>query len=410
MTAVTGDRHLLAEAAPELLAPLAPADRARARRLALQTLRWADRSDRALGPFLRHKPWPRTHGALRLALAEIFVEGAAPHGAVDAAVALVRATPDTAPQAGMVNAVLRNVLRQPEGTWDALPLPRLPKWLRKPLSAASGKDAVAAIESVQATPPPLDLTARGDPAALAAATGGMLLPTGSVRLPAGAQVTALPGFDDGAFWVQDAAAALPALALAARPGERALDLCAAPGGKTLQLAAAGADVTALDVSAGRMARVTENLQRCGLRARTVVADALDWTPDAPFDAILLDAPCSATGTIRRHPDLPHAKDAAGIAPLLALQARLALRAAGWLKPGGRMVYCTCSLLPEEGEAQLAALLSQAEDLSPDPPAFDLPGIAPAWRGADGMLRTRPDLMADDGGIDGFYAAALRRAP
>jgi 16S rRNA (cytosine967-C5)-methyltransferase len=220
------------------------------------------------------------------------------------------------------------------------------------------------------------------------------------------QVSALPGYDSGDWWVQDAAAALAARMLAVVPGEKVLDLCAAPGGKTLQLAAAGAEVTALDISEPRMSRVAENLARTGLAARLVVADALHWTPDGLFDAVLLDAPCSATGTIRRHPELPFLKDGSELAELTALQAALLDRALGFLKPGGRLVFCTCSLLPDEGEAQLSAALARHPGLTVLRPA--LPGIDPAWITPEGGLRLRPDYWADKGGMDGFFMTCLKK--
>jgi 16S rRNA (cytosine967-C5)-methyltransferase len=220
------------------------------------------------------------------------------------------------------------------------------------------------------------------------------------------QVSALPGYDSGDWWVQDAAAALAARMLAVVPGEKVLDVCAAPGGKTLQLSAAGADVTALDISEPRMARVAENLARTGLAAQLVVADALHWTPDGLFDAVLLDAPCSATGTIRRHPELPFLKDGSELAELTALQAALLDRALGFLKPGGRLVFCTCSLLPDEGEAQLTAALARHPGLTVLRPA--LPGIDPAWITPEGGLRLRPDYWADKGGMDGFFMTCLKK--
>jgi 16S rRNA (cytosine967-C5)-methyltransferase len=260
---------------------------------------------------------------------------------------------------------------------------------------------VTAIEAVQAREPPLDLTLRpGFPA-----PAGEILPTGSLRLAGSGQVSVLPGYAEGGWWVQDAAAALPARLLDPRPGERVLDLCAAPGGKTLQLAAAGAEVTALDISAPRMARVEANLRRTGLGARTVVADALEWETDARFDAILVDAPCSATGTIRRHPDLPFVKDGSEVAGLAALQARLLDRALGWLKPGGRLVFATCSVLPEEGEGQLAAALARHPGLAVERAA--LAGVEPGWWTEAGGLRLRPDHWAERGGMDGFFMVRLR---
>ena len=379
---VTEDRRLLSEA--RLPEDLPPEDRARAERLAGQTLRWAGRADRVLGPYLRKKPAPRTHAVLRLGVWELLGEGVPAHGVVNAAVSLAGRS-----QSGLVNAVLRKIAADPP-EWGALPVPGLPKWLRKPLVAAYGRPAVEAMEAQHAAGAPLDLTpAPGAPLDLAERLEAEVLPTGSLRLRDPGQVSALPGFAEGQWWVQDAAAAVPARVLAAKPGERVVDLCAAPGGKTLQLAASGATVTALDVSEARMARVHENLARAGLKAETVVADALDWDPGAPVDAVLLDAPCSATGTIRRHPDLPHAKDASGLEALIALQARLLDRALEMLKPGGRLVFCTCSLMPEEGEEQVEAARARHAGLAVDQSAFAMPGIAPnGWaKQAFGCART-----------------------
>jgi 16S rRNA (cytosine967-C5)-methyltransferase len=339
---------------------------------------------------------------LRLAVVEIFQEGGAAYGVVNAAVSLARADKATTRRAGLVNAVLRNVLRA-SPVWDDLPMPELPKWLRKPLVATYGKASVAAMEAVHAKAPPLDLTCKADSTEV---PQGDVLPTGSIRLVAEGQISAMTGYAEGAWWVQDAAAALPARMLGVAQGDRVLDLCAAPGGKTLQLADTGADVTALDISDRRMARLRENLARTGLVAHIVVADAHDWQPDAQFDAILLDAPCSATGTLRRHPDLPFAKGADDIPPLVALQQRLLDRALDLLRPGGRLVYCTCSLLPEEGELQLSQALSRHPGLSVIPAEF--PGLEPEWIDAQGGLRLRPDFWADRGGMDGFYAAHLQK--
>jgi 16S rRNA (cytosine967-C5)-methyltransferase len=302
-------------------------------------------------------------------------------------------------QAGLVNAVLRQL--PPELRLPA-PAQRLPRWLRQPLVHAWGREAVSAMEAVFAAAPPLDLTLRPG----AEAPAGQTLPTGSLRLDDAGQVSALPGYAAGGWWVQDAAAALAAPLLGAVAGQRVLDLCAAPGGKTLQLAAAGAEVTALDISEPRLARLRENLSRTGLRAEVIAADALIWQPAAPFDAILLDAPCSASGTLRRHPDLPFVKDGSELPGLVALQAQLLDRALGWLRPGGRLVYCTCSLLPEEGEAQLTAALARHQGLRVLPPT--LPGIAPEWITAEGALRLRPDYWADRGGMDGFFMVCLTR--
>ncbi len=251
---------------------LDPSERARAQRLAVETLRWMDRADRMLGPFLRRKPELTVHNVLRLSVVELCVEGAAAHGVVNAAVAMVKADKVHHRASGMVNAVLRKI---DVAAWDKLPAPRLPKWLRKPLVADYSKKVVEAMEAAFAAGAPLDLTAKGDAQAVARAVGGEVLPTGSVRLLDAGQVSALAGFEAGDWWVQDAAAALPAKILAAQAGERVLDMCAAPGGKTMQLAATGADVVAIDVSKARMTRVRENLARTGLQATLRVVDALE---------------------------------------------------------------------------------------------------------------------------------------
>ncbi|MCT4373659.1 RsmB/NOP family class I SAM-dependent RNA methyltransferase, partial [Yangia mangrovi] len=251
---------------------------------------------------------------------------------------------------------------------------------------------------------PLDITVASDAAGWAGKLGAELLPTGSLRLAEPGQVSALPGFDEGAWWVQDAAAAIPAKLLGDVAGLTVLDMCAAPGGKTMQLAAAGAEVTALDLSEGRMARITENLLRTGLKAVTVVGDALE--AEGSFDAILLDAPCSATGTIRRHPDLPHAKQGEGISELIGLQAAMIDHALGLLKPGGRLVFCTCSLLPDEGECQVEEALARHDGLTVAP--LEAAWIEPKWRSEEGGLRLRPDYWPERGGMDGFYVAVLQK--
>jgi 16S rRNA (cytosine967-C5)-methyltransferase len=396
LDAVLGEGQMLSDVAE---ATLAPGDRARAQRLAETVLRQLEPADKLLDRHLRKAPPLHVMNVLRLAVVERAM-GAPAHGVVNAAVDIVRRSKRTTHMAGLVNAVLRAL---PEtGVLEGAAPQKLPRWLRQPLVHTYGREVVTAIEAVQAQEPPLDLTLR--PAF--PAPEGELMPTGSLRLRDGGQVSAMPGFAEGGWWVQDAAAALPARLLDAQPGETVLDLCAAPGGKTLQLAAAGALVTALDISGPRMARLAENLARTKLSATLVVADALNWEPEGRFDAILLDAPCSATGTIRRHPDLPFIKDGSEIAELVALQAALLDRALGWLKPGGRLVFATCSLLPEEGEGQLAAALARHPGLKAD--RMDLPGVDPGWWTEGGGLRLRPDLWLDKGGMDGFFMARLRQ--
>ncbi|KAJ57523.1 16S rRNA methyltransferase [Actibacterium mucosum KCTC 23349] len=385
---------------------LAPEDRARALRLTLATLRNLDRADTVLKPLLRKHPPVEVRNLLRQGVAEIHAEGAPAHGVVNDIVTLFRARPATGSFAGLGNAVLRKAAEAEE--WDTLPPQKMAGWLRGRVEGQLGRKTVLAIEAAHDAGAPVDLTpADGDAVKLAAATGGTALPTGSVRLDGRVQVSALPGYEDGTWWVQDAAAALPAKLLNAQAGQRVLDLCAAPGGKTMQLAASGADVTALDISKHRLGRLRDNLRRTDLTAEIVVADALTWQPDAPFEAILLDAPCSATGTIRRHPDLPHVRDGKDVKALVSLQSALLDRALTMLVPGGTLIYCTCSLLPDEGEAQVTAALERHDNLQLAPLAA--PWIEGDWHSAEGGLRLRPDFWADRGGMDGFYIAKLHKS-
>ncbi len=330
--------------------------------------------------------------ALRLAVAELNLDGVPAHAAVDGAVRLASAGKGRH-LAGMVNAVARRVAEGGRGAVGRLGgggvagLAGRSRW-RMP----GGRRRFSAIAEAHRRAAPIDVTLK-DPEAAAAwadALGAERLPTGSLRLPGRPRVSGLPGYEEGAWWVQDAAAALPARLLGGLAGKRALDVCAAPGGKTLQLAAAGAAVTALDDSEARLGRLRANLARTGLDARVVVADALGWTPEARFEAILVDAPCSASGTIRRHPDLPHLRTGRELGPLVALQAALLERAWAWLMPGGRLVYCVCSLLPAEGEAQVARFLAAAPGarvVAPDAAAL---GVEPGWIDGLGGLRLRPD--------------------
>jgi 16S rRNA (cytosine967-C5)-methyltransferase len=408
ISGVTDDGRLLSELLPKAVAHLSEGDRARAQRLATETLRWMDRADRALGPHLRSRPTDRTLNILRLGTVELAHDAGGAHGIVSDAVDLAGAAIESKRQSGLVNAVLRKIAGAGADGWAALPTPRLPKWLRKPLLADFGRATVEAIESAHAAGAPLDLTPKdGDATALADRLGGVALPGGSVRLSDRAQVSALDGYTTGDWWVQDASAALPARVLAAQPGETVLDLCAAPGGKTMQLAAAGARVTALDSSQRRMGRLRENLARTGLAADPVVADALKWQTQARFDAILLDAPCSATGTIRRHPDLPYAKTGEDFPVLFALQRDLIDRALALLTPGGRLVYCTCSLLIDEGEEQVKDALERHPHLRVDRDALKVAGLDPDWIDAAGGARLRPDFWPDAGGMDGFYLVCFR---
>ena len=384
---------------------LSPADQARAGRLVSLVLRHLAPLDACIAPYLDRKPPLPALMILRLAAAELLVAGEDAHGVVDSAVTLAKRNRSTARMAGMVNAVLRKVSVEGPERFAAEPPQRLPGWIAGPVKKRWGAEVLRAVEAAHLPLPPIDLTLKlGADPDIPSATR---LPTGSLRLPPGTQVTALPGYDTGAFWVQDAAAALPARLLGDVSGARVLDLCAAPGGKTMQLAAMGAQVTAVDLSQSRMARVAQNLARTGLSAELIVADAFDHRA-APYDAILLDAPCTASGTIRRHPDLPHVKDWTEVEPLTRLQMRLLDHALTLLKPGGRLVFCTCSLLPVEGEFQITAALKRHAGLSVIPADPVTLGGDASWQSPEGGLRLRPDFWPDIGGIDGFYMACLTR--
>ena len=401
---VIGEGRLLSECiAAGALDRLQPAERATAQRLALDTLRGLERADRLLQKHLKKYPPLTVRNALRVATVEL-CQGGAAHGVVNSAVSVVGANQRTASMKGLVNAVLRKVADAGPDAWNALRVPRLPKWLREPMVMAYGGETVQAMEKAHFEGAPLDLTAKGDKGALQRSLGGELLETGSVRLEDSGQVSAMPGFKKGSWWVQDAAAAIPVQVLAPKEGEAVLELCAAPGGKTMQLAAAGAKVRAVDNNKNRMERVRENLKRTKLDAELVVGDALE--EGGKWDAILLDAPCSATGTIRRHPDLPYAKDGSDFGELINLQATMLDHALDMLKPGGRLIYCTCSLLPDEGECQVEDALARHPNVKSDPDALKLDGIQEDWLTEEGGLRLRPDYWADRGGMDGFYIACL----
>jgi len=406
---ILGEGRLMTELVQgKALDHLEPGDRARAQRLATETLRGLERADRLLQRNLRKYPSLTVRNALRLGTVEICALGEASHGVVNSIVEIIgRGGKKTGHFKGLVNAVLRKIVDVGPETWNSLRTPRLPKWLRGPLVEAWGSDAVAAMEAAHFASVPLDITVKSDPDGWAERLGGEVLPSGSVRLNDAGQVSGLEGYEAGDWWVQDAAAAMPVQLLDIQQGEAVLDLCAAPGGKTLQAATPRARVTAVDISKRRMARVRENLERCKLHAQTKSGDAMKV--EGSYDVIILDAPCSATGTIRRHPDLPHAKDGSEFGELIELQGKMLNHSLDLLKPGGRMVYCTCSLLPDEGECQVEDILNTRSDVSVDREALNRDWIDPSWITEEGGLRLRPDFWADKGGMDGFYIAVLRKS-
>ncbi len=391
-----------------------PRDRAFARLLATTTIRRLGQIDNALGRLtdtkLPLKP-EALMNLLRLGAAQLMFLETPPHAAVATAVDLAQAV-GLGRGKGMANAVLRRLDRERAEiveSQDAAKL-NIPDWLRRRWVHAYGEGTARAIVAQQLVEPPLDLTLKpgADAEASAQSLEAVALPTGTLRRPVGGRIESLPGFDDGAWWVQDAAAALPVMLFGDVAGKVVFDLCAAPGGKTAQLAAAGATVTAIDRSAARLAVVGKNLERLKLTASLVAADAQAWRPGGGVlaDCVLLDAPCTATGTVRRHPDIPLAKTPQDIMQLAALQAELLKRAATLVKPGGMLVYCTCSLEPEEGEMQIARFLGAHPEMVRKPiQPYEIGGLAEAIT-RDGDLRTLPCHWADRGGMDGFFAARL----
>ncbi|MDE3175347.1 MAG: RsmB/NOP family class I SAM-dependent RNA methyltransferase [Pseudomonadota bacterium] len=390
-------------------------DRALARSIATVAMRRLGTIRKALGRYLE-KGMPRKSGPLESTLiaasAQLLFLDASDHAAVDLAVRAVRADPASAPYIALANAVLRNIGRaKDEILGDAEPLDDAPAWLAARWRAHYGEETLLAIAAAHRCEPTLDLTVKSDPEGWAQKLGGVVLPTGSVRIEPHTPIPDLPGFSDGEWWVQDAAAALPAMLLPISPGDRVVDLCAAPGGKTAQLAARGARVFALDRSAHRLKRVAANLERLKLEAELVIANAATYEA-APFDAALVDAPCSSTGTIRRHPDVAWTKRSNDITALAKTQAELLARAVLLTRKGGTIVYSTCSLEPEEGEAQIAALLRRQPDVSREPiRADEIGGLAECITPL-GDLRTLPCHLqaatARQSGLDGFFAARLRK--
>jgi 16S rRNA (cytosine967-C5)-methyltransferase len=353
----------------------------------------------------------RVETALLIGAAQILFLNVPDHAAVDLSVRLAQADRRAAGFAGLINAVLRRVAREGAARLGALDTSTLdtPDWLMTRWTAAYGAATARAIAAANRSEPALDLTVKRDPKHWAEKLGGRVPPTGSVRLVATGAVSALPGFAEGAWWVQDAGASLSVRLLGDIRDRRVADLCAAPGGKTAQLALAGAHVTAVDRARARLQRLRDNLARLALKAEIVAADVEKWSAD-PFDAVLLDAPCSATGTIRRHPDVPWLKNAEDIVKLSALQRRLLDRAVALTKPGGTLVYCTCSLEPDENEAIVADLLARTPHVRRAPiAAAEVFGCA-QFISKEGDLRTLPCHFPDSdsrfAGIDGFYAARL----
>lgn len=397
---------------PGLLSSLSPRDRAFARLLATTVLRRIGELDAVIRSRLSQS-LPRrattVRDILRLGLAQILFLGTPAHAAVDTMVTLT-GTLGLGGYKRLVNAVLRRVAVEGPTVLAGAKTAQLntPDWLWTSWARAYGADVAEAIARAHLEEPPLDLSVRAGSEDWAERLGALVLPTGTLRRPLGGAVTELPGYHLGAWWVQDAAAALPARLLGDVSGRAVADLCAAPGGKTAQLAAAGARVTAVDRSARRCDRLRENLARLGLEADVITADAANWRPEKPLDAILLDAPCTATGTIRRHPDIQHLKSPDDVERMAALQRRLLAHALDLLAPGGLIVWCTCSLQPEEGEVQIADALQRHSTLRRRPiTEAEVSGFAEILT-PQGEVRSLPCHARAWGGLDGFHISRLQR--
>ncbi|MGZ3315611.1 MAG: RsmB/NOP family class I SAM-dependent RNA methyltransferase [Caulobacteraceae bacterium] len=385
---------------------LPPRERGHARALVMTALRRLGPIDRMLDAKLQKPPPDLVRNLLRLGAAELFWMQAPDFAVVSTSVDLAASRKDTRPFKGLVNAVLRALVR--DGAPAVAPQDLCPDWLYARWAAAWGQEDAQKIAALIAEEPQTDLDFKAPPAPeLTTALEAHELPGGSWRTGKGGLVSDWPGFEDGDWWIQDAAAAIPVRLLTIKPGETAVDLCAAPGGKTLQLAAAGAAVVAVDRSAPRLDRVRENLARTGLSAEIHAADAAAWTDARTFDAVLLDAPCTATGTFRRHTDVLWASAPGDVAPLARSQAKLLDSAAGRVKPGGRLVYCVCSLEPEEGEQQVEGFLERHPDFRLAPIAAGEGGAPAESLTPNGCLRLLPFHI--DGGCDGFFAARFVKA-
>ncbi|HUI34962.1 MAG TPA: transcription antitermination factor NusB [Stellaceae bacterium] len=385
-------------------------DRAFARLLVATVLRRLGQIDELIGGCLATPLPPRAavvHDILRLGIAQLLFLHTPPHAAVATSVDLAQSRGFPSHK-GLVNAVLRRLsVEGPDrvAAQDAAAL-NTPRWLWESWSCHYGEAAARSIAIAHLREAPLDLTVRSSATEWCEKLSATRLPTGTIRRAGGGAVATLPGYAEGAWWVQDAAAALPVRLFGDVAGLSVIDLCAAPGGKTAQLADAGAFVTAVDRSSRRLARLVANLKRLSLPAAAIAADGVTWRPERPADAVLLDAPCTATGAIRRHPDVPHLKRPADVSRLAAIQERLLRAAIDMLRPGGMLVYCTCSLEPEEGPGQIENLLRSNAPVVRQPLSAAEMDIPAEWLTEDGDLRTLPFHLAEHDGLDGFYGARL----
>jgi 16S rRNA (cytosine967-C5)-methyltransferase len=394
------------------MAGLPTRDRAFARLLVATVLRRLGQIDNLIAHCLNTPLPPRAaivHDMLRLGIAQLLFLRTPAHAAVATTVDLAEARGFISHK-GLVNAVLRRLSQEGPGLVEQHDAPRLntPDWLWQSWGRAYGEAGGRAIATAHLKEAPLDLTVRSDPEHWGRLLEATVLPTGTLRRGSGGSITSLAGYAEGAWWVQDAAAAIPARLLGEISGRRVIDLCAAPGGKTAQLAAAGGIVTAIDRSQRRLDRLVHNLRRLDFSVEAIVADAAVWQPRSRAEAVLLDAPCTATGAIRRHPDVPHLKSPDDVARLAVVQERLLAAAAEMVAPGGVLVYCTCSLEPEEGPVQITHFLERDPRFRREPIAPGELGGLEEFLTLEGDLRTLPSHLSAFDGIDGFFAARLVR--
>ena len=406
MDIILGEQRLLSEInLSSVMKNLSTSDRARSQRLLLNALRSLERADALLLPLLKKRPNLKIFNILRLATVEIMDNGDA-HGIVNEYVSIVGMQKRLQNYKGLVNAVLRKVAASEQSTWNNMKVPQLPKWLRRMLLKSYENSIVEKIEKQHLERPPVDITLKNRTLIkyFCNELKGTEIFKHSLRLKNAGQLSKLAGFNEGDWWVQDLSASIPVLLVEEIKGKSALDLCAAPGGKTMQMAAAGAHVTAVDISENRSSKLKENLTRTSLEAKIVISDLFEIKN--LFDVIILDAPCSATGTIRRHPDLPYAKSGIGLNKLFSMQYKMLEHAASLMKPNSQLIYCTCSLLPQEGEHQVHKLLSNFRELRVDKYLPNDLVFLEAYRTHEGGLRLLPNHFAEMGGTDGFYIAKL----
>ncbi|MBT6122870.1 MAG: MFS transporter [Candidatus Puniceispirillum sp.] len=396
--------------AQEDISTLDDRDRRFVRLLATTCLRRRGQIEKIIAPMISRRPFgAQAHANLILLMGavQLLILKTGAHAAVDSTVELMRQA-GFERLCGMANAVMRRLTREGDARFETTaPIDNLPDWLLQSWNEHWGHDTTSKLADMAMNPPPLDISAKANPEALASKLEGELIDNYTIRRAFDGDPSRLAGFADGEWWVQDAAAALPARLLGDIAGKDVIDLCAAPGGKTAQLIAAGANVTAIDSGRKRVDRLRRNLGRLGMKATLKQADGRQFVPDLPVDAILLDAPCSATGTLRRRPDILGRRQPEDIESLQNLQWELTTTALGWLKAGGRLVYATCSLQPEEGEEMIAAIIEAGEDkIVIDPITPAQAGIFARSLTEAGTLRILPHQYDDIGGVDGFFAARL----